>query len=52
MPLATTSLMSWPEAWAMKPSAAKTPIPASSSKPELAKATTDPDPVMSVLRPT
>ena len=39
-------------AWAMKPSAAKTPMPASSSKPEFEKATTEPEPVRSVLRPT
>ena len=34
----------------MKPSAAKTPMPARISKPELANATTMPEPVRSVLR--
>ena len=37
---------------AMKPRAANTPMPASSSKPELAKPTTSPEPVMSLRRPT
>ena len=50
MPPLTTSSIATLWACAMKPSTAKTPMPASSSKPELAKATTEPDPVRSVLR--
>src|SRR5680860_307486 len=41
-----------PDACAMKPSAAKTPIPASSSKPEFDRPTTSADPDMSVFRST
>lgn len=52
MPLSATSMTGSPLAWAKKPSAAKTPMPASSSNPELAKPTTAPEPVMSVRRPT
>ena len=51
-PSVATSLTATPLACAMKPRAAKTPMPASTSKLELAKPTTRPDPVMSVSRPT
>ena len=50
MPPLATSDTGVPEAAAMKPSAAKTPMPARISKPELANATTMPEPVRSVLR--
>ena len=51
-PSVATSSTGTPAAVAMKPSAAKTPMPASSSKPELANPTTSPEPVMSLRRPT
>ena len=49
IPSSTTLSTAIPCACAMKPSAANTPIPASSSNPELAKPTTAPEPVRSVL---
>ena len=52
IPSVATSETAVSFAWAMKPSAAKTPMPASSSKPELAKPTTAPEPDMSVRRCT
>src|SRR5664279_4336291 len=51
-PSAATSSTATPDACAMKPSAAKTPIPASSSKPEFDRPTTSADPDMSVFRST
>ena len=50
MPAPATSSTAVPALWAMKPRAAKTPMPARISNPELAKATTMPEPVKSVLR--
>ncbi len=50
MPEVATPETSVPCAWAMNPSAANTPMPARISKPELANATTRPEPVRSVLR--
>ena len=52
IPSATTSPTGWPVFVARKPRTAKTPMPANSSKPELENATTEPEPVRSVLRPT
>lgn len=52
IPLETTWDTGTPEALAMNPRAAKTPIPARSSKLELAKPTMSPEPVMSVRRST
>src|SRR5690606_38005737 len=50
IPPDTTSSTLAPELNAIKPSAAKTPIPARISKDELANATTIPEPVRLVLR--
>ena len=49
-PLLTTSSTPVPAVWAMNPSAANTPTPASISKPEFAKPTTRPEPVRFVFR--
>ena len=49
MPELATSETGWLAACAMKPSAANTPIPHSSSKEELAKPTTRPEPVRSAF---
>ena len=51
-PSVATSSTGCRSAVAMNPRAAKTPMPASSSKPELANPTTSPEPVMSLRRPT
>ena len=48
IPLVATSDTSFPPACAIKPNAAKTPIPANNSKLLLAKPTTKPAPVKSV----
>ena len=50
IPPDTTSSTFAPELNAIKPSAAKTPIPARISNDELANATTTPEPVRFVLR--
>src|SRR5574344_1553417 len=50
IPPETTSSTDEPALYAMKPSAAKIPIPAKISKDEFASATTKPDPVKLVLR--
>ncbi len=50
MPLVATSETAAPDAEAMKPRAAKTPMPARISKPEFEKATTRPEPVRFVFR--
>ena len=50
MPPAATSSMGWPVACMRNPSAANTPMPASSSNPELANATTRPEPLRLVRR--
>ena len=52
IPDVATSPTATPVAWAMKPSAAKTPMPASSSKPEFDRPTTRAEPDMSVRRCT